>query len=370
MSKDSSIQLLDKYLKDNKDDHLNFEEEVVWHASTGSMKFDAELGGKGFSTGATKVNGASKAGKSHCVASCMFNALKTVNKSKGLWIKAEGRLSEEDKERMGIKFVFNAKDWTEGTCFVYETNIFESAIDLIFKLIHNNPEKFRYIMVVDSMNHLIRREDLHKGAEESSKVAAAGLLTSTMFQKINLHLNKLGHALFMINQQRAAPKINQFEANNQNENIGGGGANAPIHAANNIWNFKGRWKNADITDDGTKNGDVIGHYCKLTVSKGVGEVIEVPVEYPVHHGRKGGTSVWLEREIIDLLIQWGFLEKRGSWINSDEQLTQYLGSEIKLQGIGSLYSLLEGDEELTKKLKMFCQNEILTPSVEDGIQKS
>lgn len=359
MSKSASIIYLDKYLKDHKDDHLNFRDEVTWNASTGSMKFDAELGGKGFAPGAYKINGASYSGKSNCILQCTNNALKSVPNAKALWVKAEGRLSEEDKKRSGVNFVYSADEWKEGTCFVFETNIFERAIDLIFGLIHNNPEEIRYIICIDSVDCLIRKDDLHKEAAESEKVGAAGLLTSTMFKKINGHLNKLGHCLFMINQQRANVKVNQFEPNNQNETVGKGGANAPIHAANQVWNFKGRWKSAEITEDGSSNGEVIGHYCKLSISKGVNETIDVPVEYPIRHGRTNGKSVWVEREIIDLLLQWGFLEKKGSWINSDEVLTKFLGEEIKLQGISNLYAMLENDEKLTEKLKGFCKKEIL-----------
>ena len=69
----------------------------------------------------------------------------------------------------------------------------------------------------------------------------------------------------------------------------------------------------------------------------------------------------MEREIVDLLLQWGFFEKKGSWFSSSEELTQSLELEepIKVQGIESIYELLEKDSELTDKLNEFCDNNIL-----------
>jgi hypothetical protein len=90
----------------------------------------------------------------------------------------------------------------------------------------------------------------------------------------------------------------------------------------------------------------------------VKERTDVSISYPVKHGRRGGTSVWKEYEIIDLLLQWGFLEKKGSWINSDEELSNYLGSELKMQGIAKTYNLLEEDKTLCEKLEKFCKENI------------
>lgn len=361
---DSSIARLDQYLKKNKADHLNFEEQVNWQASTGTLKLDSELGG-GYGPGAYKINGASFSGKTNCILQCVKNALNTVENSKGLWVKAEGRLDEEVKERSGVKFVFKAEDWVVGTCFVLETNIFELVTDLINNLVKENEEDFRYIMAIDSMDGLIRRDDMEKEAKDGERVGGAGLLTSVMFKKVNLVLNKKGHVLFMIHQLRAKIETNQYAPKDQNKSVGGGGANASVHSANQVWNFKGRTKSANIEE----KGKVVGHQCVIDLSKGVKEKIDIRVEFPIKHGRKNGTSVWREYEIADLLIQWELVTKKGSWLAFTSELIEELkgaGFDIddtfQIQGDAKLKDWLEENLEITdylydKFLKIFTGND-------------
>lgn len=359
---DVSIKQLDAYLKANKKDHLNYDEQVNWVASTGSLEFDAELGG-GFGPGAYKVAGASFAGKTNCVLQCVKNALETIPNSKGLWVKAEGRLDQEVQDRSGVKFVYKAEEWQVGTCFVLETNIFELVTDLINNLIKNNPSEIRYVMGIDSMDGLIRRADMEKDAEEGERVGGGALLTSVMFKKANLVLNKKGHVLFMIHQIRAKIETNQYAPKDQNKSVGGGGGNAGVHSSNQVWNFKGRTKTANIEE----KGKIVGHYCVIDLSKGVKEKIDIRVQYPVKHGMKGGKSVWLEKEIADLLVQWELVEKGGSWLSFSNDLITDLRSagftiedNFKVQGDAKLKDWLEQNPEIVdflykKFLKMFTE---------------
>lgn len=360
---DASIVQLDQYLKSNKGDHLNYEDTVTWKASTGSLLFDSELGG-GFGPGGIKVNGASFAGKSSCVLTCFKNALETVENSKGLWFKAEGRLDQEMQDRSGAKFVFDVKDWKVGTIFVVESNIYEFIIDLINNLVKNNPNKIRYLFAIDSVDALIRRDDEEKEAKDGEKVGAGGLLMSLLFKKAGLVLNKLGHCLFALSQLRAKVETNQYAPKDQNKSVGGGGSNALVHGVNQVWNFKGRTKSVNIED----GGNVVGHYCVVDLSKGVKERIDVQVRYPIKHGRKGGNSVWLEHELGDLLIQWNFVEKNKAWFNFDPSFLKELSDngfnvedEFKIHGEANLKSWLEKNPEITKYLyqkflKLFNEN--------------
>ena len=50
-----------------------------------------------------------------------------------VYVKSEGRLSEEMLERSGV-------NTSEDRFFTYKCNIFESVIDLIRQLVHNNPK--------------------------------------------------------------------------------------------------------------------------------------------------------------------------------------------------------------------------------------
>lgn len=359
---DSSIALLDGHLKSHKEDHLNYEKSVDWTASTGSLLFDSVLGG-GFKPGGIKVAGASFAGKSSSVLNCFKNGLETIPNCKALWVKAEGRLAEDIQERSGVKFVFKPEEWVVGTCFVLETNIYECVIDLINKLIKNNPDEIRYLFAIDSVDALIRRDDDEKDAAEGEKVGAGGLLLSLLFKKAGLILNKKGHCLFALTQLRAKVETNQYAPKDQNKSVGGGGSNALVHGVNQVWQFRGRTKQVNIEE----KGSVVGHYCVIDLSKGVDEKIDVRVEYPIRHRMKGGKSVWLEKEIADLLIQWELVDKAGAWLTFSEDLIQELREagftiedNFKIQGDAKLKDWLEQNPEVVqylykKFLKLFSE---------------
>lgn len=360
---DTSKKQVEQFMQKFKGDHLNYQDTVTWKASTGSLLFDAELGG-GFGAGGIKVNGASFAGKSNCVLTCVSNALETVENSKAVWVKSEGRLDEEVKARVNTTFVYSPDEWEVGTILVLESNIYEFVIDLINDLVKNNPNKYKYLFVIDSVDALIRRDDELKSSADGERVGAGGMLMSLLFKKAGLILNKLGHCLFAISQLRAKVEVNQYAPKDQNKSVGGGGSNALTHGVNQVWNFKGRNKTKNIEE----GGKVVGHYCEIELSKGVKERIDINVKYPVKHGQTKGNSVWKEYEIADMLIQWGFVEKNKTWIAADADFISELreaGFEIedeaKFQGTTKLKEWLEQNPEITKHLyakflKMFCEN--------------
>lgn len=301
---------------------------------------------------------------SNCVLTCFNNALNTVENSKAIWFKAEGRLDQDVMDRSGAKFVFSADEWEVGTILVMESNIYEFIIDLINDLVKNNPNKYRYLFAIDSADALIRRDDEKKSSAEGERVGAGGMLMSLMFKKAGLVLNKLGHCLFVMSQIRAKVETDKYAPQDQNKNVGGGGSNALTHGVNQVWNFKGRNKSKNI-EEGDK---VVGHYCEISLSKGVKERIDVVVKYPVRHNQTNGKSVWKEYEIADLLVTWGYVEKRGSWLKFDSDFIAELRAakfemddEFQLQGLAKLKDWLEFNPNITqhlyeKFLKLFLEN--------------
>ncbi|MDB4314581.1 hypothetical protein N9955_00980 [bacterium] len=360
---DASKAQMSQRLKKHKDDHYNFEDTVKWQVSTGSLKFDVELGG-GFRAGGIKVNGASFAGKTNCVLNCISNGLKTVPNSKGLWFDAEGRFDDEVRERTDAIVVDDVNDWEVGTLLVISSNTYEFFIDTINDLVKNNESEIRYFFCIDSVDALIRRDDAKKEAADGEKVGAGGLLMSLLFKKAGLILNKKGHCLFALSQLRAKVETNQYAPKDQNKSVGGGGANGLTHGVNQVWNFRGRTKSANI-EEGDK---VVGHYCVIDLSKGVKERTDIRVEYPIRHHQKGGKSVWLEYEVADLLLQWEDVTKAGSWLKFDDDFLKELneagfdlGDEFKIQGQAKLKTWLEENPEIIKYLyqkflKMFNEN--------------
>ena len=133
-----SKNLVGNFLKNNKEDHFNYEEQVSYRVSSGSLEFDHHLDG-GFGPGLHRFVGMNEGGKTSASLEVMKNFLK-MPKSKAVYFKAEGRLSDEMIKRCGVKFVFTHEEWEEGTCFVFESNIYETVVDLMRQLVSSNEE--------------------------------------------------------------------------------------------------------------------------------------------------------------------------------------------------------------------------------------
>lgn len=349
-----SQDILAAFLKTNKEDHHNFAKRVDYTVSSGSLLLDMELGG-GFKPGIVRMSGISEGGKTSCALLTLGNHLKGGNKRKGLIIKAEGRLSEEMKSRYDYKFVYTAEEWVPGTVFVFETNVYEAAIDLIRQLVKNNPEEIEYGIIIDSMNGLCRREDLVKDSGDNDKVAGSALLTSVFLQKMGSALGRLGHICFFISQVRSAVKIDPY-AKTDPKITNASGGNALNHYSDVTLEFQERFK-GDIIER-TENGKekAVGHFCKIIFRKSSNEKTNTLVKYPVKYGRKLGKSVWVELEVFDMLLTWGFLTKGGAWFNLTPELITTLGSLLpegsptKFQGQDNVLLWLESNPAIVEFL--------------------
>lgn len=100
----------------------------------------------------------------------------------------------------------------------------------------------------------------------------------------------------------------------------------------------------------------------LILSKGVKERTDIPVKYPIRHGQVGGKSVWIEYEVADALIMWGYVEKKGAWIVFDSDFIKELNSsgfeveeDFKLNGIQKLKDWLEQNPKITAHLHLELQ---------------
>ena len=125
--------------KDHKDDHFNFEEAVTWKISTGSLLLDAAVGG-GITPSLIRLCGPNNEGKTPQAIEICRNFLLEIPKSRVVWVLAEGRLSKENRERCGMKFVTDASEWTDGSVFILESNVYDLVIDVIKDLVLNNEE--------------------------------------------------------------------------------------------------------------------------------------------------------------------------------------------------------------------------------------
>ena len=353
----SATDRLLSFLKDNKEDHYNFEDEVYYKVSTGSLNLDIATSG-GLSPGLHRFIGMNEGGKTSEALEVAKNFLKTLDNSRALLFKAEGRLSKEIKERSGIKFVTDPKDWVDGTCFVFECNIFETVSELMKDLIQSNDENKRYIFILDSVDGLITKGDKEKTLSEATKVAGGAVISSMLMKKISLALSKRGHMAIFISQVRSDIKLDPYAANKEVRQTTATGGNALLHFANWILEFEPRYNKDLILEKPNEKYDpvknkIIGHNVKIAIKKSTNESTNSKVQYPIKYGRKEGSSVWKEYEIIDQILSWEFATAKGAWVTfSDEIIDELKKSNIELkkqhQGIDNLRLYLEENKEITE----------------------
>ena len=341
----SAKSRLSSFLKENKDDHYNYEDEVYYKVSTGSLNLDIATSG-GLCPGLHRFIGMNEGGKTSEALEVMKNFLKTVKDSKALLFKAEGRLSKEIKERSGIKFVTSADEWEDGTCFVFECNIFETVSELMKDLIQNNDESKRYMFMLDSVDGLMTKGDSLKNMTEATKVAGGAVISSMLMKRISLALSKRGHMAIFISQVRSDIKLDPYAANKDIRQTTATGGNALLHFANWILEFE----KPNERYDQVKN-KIIGHNVKITIKKSTNETTNSKVQYPIKYGRKDGSSVWREYEIIDQILSWEFASAKGAWVTFTDEIIEELKKEnLELkkqhQGIDNLRSYLEDNKPI------------------------
>jgi RecA/RadA recombinase len=347
---------LKAFLKSNKEDHYNFEEEIYYKVSSGSLNLDFVMGG-GFSPGLHRFIGMNEGGKTSEALEVMKNFLKTVKDSRGLIIKAEGRLGKEVQERSGIEFVSNPDSWKDGNCFVFESNIFETVSELMLELVKNNPENKRYLFILDSVDGLMPKNDAGKTLSDATKVAGGAVISSVLMKKMSIALAKRGHMAIFISQVRSDIKLDPYAANKDIRQTTATGGNALLHYANWIIEFEPRFNKDLILEkpneryDAIKN-KIIGHTAKVAIKKSTNETTNNKVEYPIKHGRKHGTSIWREYEIIDQLLAWQFITAKGAWITvGDEIIKELKDNDLELQkqhqGMDNFRKYLEENPKIT-----------------------
>jgi len=372
MSKDKkdardSKDLLKSFLKSNKEDHYNFEEEIDYKVSSGSLQFDLQLGG-GFGPGLHRFVGMNEGGKTSESLEVMKNFLQTIPKAKGLFVKAEGRLSPEMRKRSGVKFVFTPEDWVEGTCFVFESNIYETVVELLRELVSKNDEQIKYCFLLDSVDGLILKNDADKGFEDSSKVAGGAVVAATFMKKMSIALAKRGHMAIFISQVRADIKLDPYTKAPVRQTSATGG-NALLHFANFIIEFEPRFRgdiilsNPSLKQMDPQKNPPVGHFAKVTIKKSPNEKTNMTIQYPIRYGRKDGTSIWVEKEVVDLLYAWEFITKSGAWISFTEDFREVIEDKDfdlpeKIQGDNNLFKLIEEDRDFCEFLIAYFKDAI------------
>lgn len=347
-------------LKEHKNEHFNFQERVEWKVSTGSLLLDCALEGGGLSPSLIRICGANGEGKSAQALEILRNFLNTVPNSKAFWIIAEGRgLSKEHKERCGLKFVYNPEEWDVGTVFVLESNVYELFIKCVKDCVLNNPNKYKYGFVVDSLDGLQLRDDKLKDITENNKVAGVPVLSKKMLQSLSLGMFKYGHLMILISQVTAEIKLDPYS---KSPNRGGSfsGGNSLLHGSDYIFEYEPSYLSDYIMDppSGKMNDGrsrPLGKYCRVVLQKSALETSRKQrIQYPIKFGRKP-CGIWLEYECADLLMLFGLLEKNKAWLSWESSLFEELKKIDEnipetIQGVDKLRSYLESNPKITEFL--------------------
>jgi len=345
-----TLDQIDKFLKDkdNQKYHFNNFDEEEYKISSGSLNLDLALGG-GLPAGAHRFTGVNEGGKTSCALTVGKNFQEYFGKNgMVVIIKSEGRLSSEMLKRSGI-------NTDPEQLFIFDCNVFEKVFEFIRDLVFNNEDNKKYMFIIDSVDALCRMNDLDKPFAESEQVAGGALVTSVFLKKMVLPITKMGHMMILTSQIRIEIPSSAYAARG-GPKIKQAGGNAIKHYANFILEFEERynndimWENPSATKLDDK-GDPIGHYCKARFRKSINEKTGAQVRYPIRYGRTDGNSIWLEKEIIDMLYLWGYIEKKGAWISFDEDaLSELKKKKIecpeKIQGDQKLLELLESNVKL------------------------
>lgn len=364
---------LNSLLKTNDKYHYNFVQGKDYSVSMGSLRMDIHTGG-GLKCGIHRLGGPSESGKTSAALEIMKNFLATVEKPRGIYIKAEGRLSENMIKRSGVKFVDSIDEWEEGTCFILKTNVYDFVIKFMMELINNNPDSITYCFIIDCMDALGLEENFDKDITDNFKVAGAPLITKKFFSRMSLPISSYGHMVLPISQVSAQIKISQYDGQPIRKESGTGG-NALKHYPNWFFDFQDRYgadlilENPAAKPDPEKN-KIIGHWAKGVIRKSDNEQSENKFRYPIIYGKEGGNSIWWQKEVLEILIEWGLMVKKGAWFNLDQYAVDLLitrgicNEEVasqKIQGMENAFKFLEENPLIAKFFRQYIIDNCNTP---------
>lgn len=347
----SSNEAAEAFLKKNKANHFVYESPENKLIPTGSLQLDSIVKTRSGSTIRFTGKGF-ELGKSSQAFVFADNFMKEMAKSKTLYVKAEARLTPEMQKRTGLKFVTDVKDWDYGTVFIFPCNIFETVAEFIesqLKITHDLGE--RLCIIVDSLDGLMLEDDYKtKGYKDATVVAGVQKLTKLMFRRLALPINYYDAMLLMTSQYSVAIQLDKY--NPIVSQTAGGGGSSVGHQSDYIFEYSLRYKSDNILEDPDAQPDmyknkIIGVYSTVEIKKGSTDASGTKIKIPIKKGRIG-CAIWIEKEVVDMVVGFGFVEKSGSWLTfTDNVLEEAKAAKVdikeKIQGISQLYQYLENN---------------------------
>jgi hypothetical protein len=354
-NQNSSNNLLETLLKQNKDSHYNEVIPLNKHISTGSLILDSyvKIRSGGVVRLVAKTPESGKTSESFVLAE---NYMKEMDKAKALYVKAEGRLSPEMQARTGLKFVNTPQEWDYGTVFVLSCNVFEVVSEFIMKLSKQMHEEGEHlVIIIDSLDGLILKKDLEvKGVDGNQMVAGVPKLTKLLFRHLALPIAHYDILLLITGQYSADIKLDPYAPNVPRMGDSAGGSSVP-HQCDYVFQYLPRYQGDYILEkpdekpDPSKN-KILGVYATVEIKKSASDTTGVKVKIPIRKGRVG-SAIWIEKEVVDLALQFGVLTRKGAWYSFADVIVneaKEAGIELKPlhQGLNNVFEYVEGNKEV------------------------
>lgn len=350
---------MSELMDETKEDHFNYVTEVDYRISSGSLILDRETDG-GLGPGFHRLVGHNNSGKTPLALEYQINFLKyhkkNNQKARGLLIRAEGKLNKLAMSRLmssgDIKYVTDPNDWKDGTVLIIHSQKYETLAYYIGQLIRNNPHKYLYNIIIDSMDGLKVKVDEGKKYEDSQKTAGVASISKRFLTDFCLEFNVLGHQGILISQVTATIAFDaKTKASMVPKDGNYSGGNALMHFANWILEFKKIYKsNMELDSSTGKINDgvstVLAHTCAITIGKSMLENKLKTIEYKVKHNVTSGSAVWVADEIKNLMLRNEYIKKSGSWFELDKNVLNNLKKENlempeRIQGDDNVVAFLD-----------------------------
>ena len=131
-------------------------------------------------------------------------------------------------------------------------------------------------------------------------------MNSALLKRVSVGMSKFGHMCIMISQVRSTISTSMYAKQDPNNQTNSSGGNAILHYPDWILEFKKQNKGDKIlekpTEQITPDNKIYGHNAKVLILKITNEASGQLVAYSIKLGRNTGISIWLEREVVAMLL--------------------------------------------------------------------
>jgi recombination protein RecA len=279
---------------------------------TGSLLLDSALGVGGYPKGRiVEIYGPESAGKTTFALEAIAQVQK--NGGRAAFIDAEHAIDPDYAKTLGVDIddlILSQPDYGEQALEIVDMLAKSGAIDLI---------------VVDSVAALVPKAELD-GTFEDNSVGMQARLMSKALRKLAGILDKSQCTVIFINQLRE--KVGVMYGNPETTT---GGRALKFYSTIRI-----ELRRSDILKEGDRIiGNVVN--CKIVKNKVAPPYRSCKVDLIF------GKGISHDHEIAQLAVEYGLLEKSGSWFS-------YQGERIG-QGLNSIYSWLDSNPDIYSRLE-------------------